>query len=323
MATPAFLRYLPARLKPLGSPLVWGPLTAFCLLSIFIWEYHKNPNWFEREPVTSDLNPNSGLTPEEEAKLAEIDTLQVLLNGSKLPDGAPVVTSIIDPNVPGSDTATSETSPASNPSPFEVYLNQYKFPGAETTVGSPTSGTSASSAATNNRLSSGSSTRFGNRAANSSVSLPTTSALSQALDRQQADQSASNTQSDNNGTGGSSPSFSPSTTLRESSGQASTGQPTQSPGTIAVPFIRTTPQMSPPAGTTGYQVPASSSLPVFNMAPQRPSTSLIPSAGNRAVTSQPQFQNLGSQNAVPPTGSLYTAPTSIQPEQPGRNRRSR
>ncbi len=61
MATPTFLRYLPARLKPLRSPAIWAPLVVLVLLGIFVWEYRKDPARFSRGQVIQPT-PESDLT---------------------------------------------------------------------------------------------------------------------------------------------------------------------------------------------------------------------------------------------------------------------
>ena len=100
------------------------------------------------------------------------------------------------------------------------------------------------------------------------------------------------------------------------------------------PFMRTTPEMSPPAGTTGYRVPNTSSLPAYNVTPERPTRnpfdassgnggrpSVVPAPVTVAPPAIGTSGNLsGGANgtANPGTvnpGALYTAPSSVQPEQ--------
>lgn len=308
MATPTFLRYLPARLKPLSSPTVWAPLTIFVLLSIFIWEYHKNPDWFNREPATG-IAPQSDLTPEEQARLAEVDTLDVLLDGSN--SGNALTTGALNPDglLDGSEegAATEDSRQLSGrDNPFGSYAAEYQFPGAV----SPTDGSNASGASgvpafgNNSAGQSGNSPSFDFGSGLVSPTAPATnSALSEALGRQQAARSAADAAS-----GGQQPASSrPAAAGASSSAGGTNGQsaiqPAQVPGTVSAPFIRTTPDMSPPVGTTGYQTPATSRLPVFNVAPQQPS---------RNPYSAPAAP---APSAAPQTGPLYTAPSSTQPQQ--------
>ncbi len=311
MATPTFLRYLPARLKPLSSPAVWAPLTVFVLLSIFIWEYHKNPDWFNREPATG-IAPQSDLTPEEQARLSEVDTLDVLLDGSNT-SGNSLTTGSVDPDglLDGSEegAATEDSRQLSGrDNPFGSYAAEYQFPGAV----NPTDGSNASGvpAFGNSAGQSGNSPSFDFGSGLVSPAAPATnSALSEALGRQQAARSAAGSAA-----GGQQPASSgrpAAANGASSAGGASTDgqsavQPAQVPGTVSVPFIRTTPDMSPPAGTTGYQTPATSRLPVFNVAPQQPS---------RNPYSAPAAPATPTPSAAPQTGTLYTAPSSTQPQQ--------
>ena len=307
MATPAFLRYLPARLKPLSSPLVWGPLTVLCLLSIFVWEYRRNPDWSNRQPVT-DLDVDADgttLSPEEQAGLSEIDTLDVLLDSIRLPGG--------NADVEASAPLSSANSPQPTDStdPFGIYTREYAFPSASPNA----SGTSSGSAA---RPSSPSPRRLAGTDLNGILpetpSPATSSALSDALDRQAAQPSVPSS---------SAPDSAPAQrnrTIPDSSGSQGT-QPNQAvvpqaagtSGSISVPYIRTTPNMSPPVGTTGYQPPATSTLPVFNQPLPLPSRN--PYSPAPAPAAQPTLPGVVSQ-----PGISYTPPSSTQPDQ---NRRVR
>lgn len=360
MATPTFLRYLPARLKPLSSPAVWAPLTVFGLLSAFIWEYHNNPDWFNR-PQISNVNPDSTLTPEEQARISEIDTLELLLQqnarvpeAAKLQNEANGLLGTESPNDPAAEVLTPDRNLAGRDNPFAAYEEQYKFPGAQNAAAAQASATAASASAGSPSFSSG---------LNTSRETPSAvSALSEALNRQQSARSglsndgAESMSSSNSAAGISAPNretlntestgseslgtstFRPSNAapndisgsgLRPSSGSQPFANPEERSGNrLSEPFIRTTTDMSPPVGTTGYQAPASVALPTFNVPPQQPtrnpfqqptnlpasaiSTPAAPnslpalSAPNQAGSNQP-----GSQ---PPTFN-YTAPSFTQPEQ--------
>ncbi|MEL7227173.1 MAG: hypothetical protein AAF810_11525 [Cyanobacteria bacterium P01_D01_bin.36] len=317
MAKPAFIRYLPARLKPLGKPAVWVPLTVVALGGMFAWEYTRNPNWFERAPITR-LAPESGLTPEEEAQLSEIDTLDVL-NSVRVPEGTDAVTSQINPDAPnafgrGEDDADAEG----------LNLEAYPIPGAASTAttitpGGPSVFSDPSKPTTRSVGNSGSSSfNFGDGLANTPAPA-TNSALADALERRAAERSAIEqpTESD-------APSALRQTTLSDSDTVEALPAANAVPGS----FIRTTPNMSPPVGTTGYQVPATSSLPTFNVAPPQPTRSPFsqpPQAGQFGAPAQPTGQVapapavvappvIGGPSSAAPSG-LYTQPTSVQPDQ--------
>ncbi|MEO1620515.1 MAG: hypothetical protein AAFU53_05705 [Cyanobacteria bacterium J06632_3] len=329
MAKPAYLRYLPARLKPLSNPAVWAPLSVFTLLSIFIWEYHNNPEFFNRRPLGS-VTPQSDLTPEEEARLAEIDNLDVLLEGSRVSGDVEAVTSQINPDAPNQDSETGvadlDTPLSEQENPFAAYEAEYQFPSASNAGNTASTGSgnstlipsrSAPASAGNNAAgaSGGSSFNFGNGLVNPSAPN-TNSALSEALNRQAAERQAEAAREGNP---------SPENGALPSANQPVTAPVNASPvptSNVPTTFIPTTPNMSPPVGTTGYQTPASSSLPTFNVAPQQatPSPFAVPPA---AIQGGTQIQN-GTSFAVPssavpaaPTqpGTLYTAPAFTQPDQ--------
>ncbi len=321
MATPAFLRYLPARLKPLGAPAVWAPLTIFTLISAFMWEYHHNPEWFNR-PQADLSNPESSLTPEEQAELAEIDTLDVLLRQSQLPTTG--LGSGLNPALGADETdkakkpdgsAAEGTAPsgdmggdmASRDNPFAAYEDQYKFPGSASATKAPTLSASPLSGAAPSPSSSfnvGGSAPAGNS--------PTGNALSEALTRQQGNQSAPKPAGQAAAPAGASAGAAVGAQPTAGFAGAVPSLPTANSG-ISAPYIRTTPDMSPPVGTTGYQPPASANLPVFNAAPPQPSQS--------PYSVSPTQQNFNSrQQAAPlpqiaPTTGSYTPPSFTQPEQ--------
>jgi len=325
MATPPFLRYLPARLKPLGNPAVWVPLTVFTLLSAFIWEYHNNPELFNRQPIGS-LTPDSNLTPEEEARLSEIDNLDVLMEGARVSENTKEVTGQIQPvelaDTTDAASAEGDRQPlADQDNPFAKYEAEYQFAGSANpnVFSNPNRSNtrSTASSAGNNApgATSSSAPRFNfgdgliNPSAPSNLSSGN-SALSDALNRQSADR-ASAAQENRQNTGTNVPN---QATPTPNSIDGQTAAPAA--GTISVPFIRTTPNMSPPAGGTGYQAPASSSLPAFNLAPQQvtPNPFNVPS-GTQGQIAAPIAPVQPAAGTATPAGTAYTPPTFTQPDQ--------
>ncbi|MEL6553358.1 MAG: hypothetical protein AAFQ63_07855 [Cyanobacteria bacterium J06621_11] len=339
MAKPAFLRYLPARLKPLGNPAVWIPLTVIALLGAILWEYQQDPDWFNRQPV-SNLNPESSLTPEEEARLSEIDTLDVLLNGARVPEDTKAVTSQINPDAPVVLTdEDAEDSISSADAIAKSSLEDYPIPGSPSLTTTPSSTrssqtsafpnatslpgrSSASNSATNSLGSGNTNFNFGNGLVNPAAPS-TNSALAEAVNRREAQIAAEQAES-----GGGAEQANSTDASRSANPLATPVVPTQPvPGS----FIRTTPEMSPPAGTTGYRVPDASSLPNYNVVPTRPTRnpfdatssgansgagrqSVVPAPANvapPAIGAPGTVTNSGVVNSVP----LYTAPSSVQPAQ--------
>ncbi|PZO18171.1 MAG: hypothetical protein DCF25_10300 [Leptolyngbya foveolarum] len=331
MAKP-FLRYLPAKLQPLSAPAVWIPLTIFTLISILLWEYSQNPDWLERDPIIN-ANPESTLTPDEQAKLSEIDTVDLLLKGAKVSSplssartsGDP--SNILNPVDLEAETTSGDRPLANRSDPFGAYTAEYKFPG----TGRSSAGTTNSPTSQNLAPSNVSPTAFANfsSAAGSPPLATTPSALSEAIDRQEAIKASEAQRNDGAST---SPSFlsqpSGSGTAENFSQSGLSPGATQTPRNVSVPFIRTTPAMSPPVGTTGYQAPATSNLPNFNLTPtpttRNPSATPSPSGAVSpgqigTVQASPIARPIQS-NPTPTAGTAHTAPSSTQPEQ---NRRAR
>jgi hypothetical protein len=316
MATPAFLRYLPARLKPLRAPAVWAPLAVFTLISAFLWEYHHNPEWFNRPP-TSTLSRDSNLTPEEQAQLSEIDTIDVLLKESKLSSPSAATSAATTDAAKKATGATAEGADSSRnladrDNPFAAYEEEYKFPTSASSTNAPAA-PALSTTLSGSSATAPSSFNAGGGSATAAPTAPLGSALSDALTRQQASRTAP--------AQGSPASAAPASSLptaRSSGGSSGSSSEIFSgdlpslpaAGSISAPYIRTTPAMSPPVGTTGYQPPASSNLPVFNVAPQQPTRSPYSSSSFE--------QSLNQQQPAPqptaPAGS-YTPPSVTQPQQ--------
>ena len=332
MAKP-FFRYLPARLKPLGAPAVWVPLTIFALLSIFIWEYYRNPDWFERDPITN-ANPQSDLTPEEQARLSEIDTVDLLLEGARVPNNPSEADDDSPLNSVDLDAEAAEINRrlANRDNPFGEYEAEYAFPGANRPGNAEGAETPDVRSATPGLATPSPTPRTTTGTFNfdstPDAPLPTTSsALSDAIDRQQAIRAAESSDSQSGDIPASTGDLPDDLSIPSSDTQGtSRPRPSSSaPGSVPVPFIRTTPDMSPPVGTTGYQAPATSDLPAFNR--RIPSTTRNPlnvpapsSSGQIGTVQPPPIARPVQRGQVEPSETIYTAPRSTQPEQ---NRRAR
>ena len=340
MAKP-FLRYLPAKLKPIAAPAVSIPLTIFTLLSILLWEYYQNPDWFERDLITN-ANPESALTPDEQAKLAEIDTVDLLLEGAQVSGPLSTLESLdasseaaesgnlssnLDINIANGSRRLADQS-----DPFGAYTAEYEFPGSSrATIDLPERSFTPSLA--NSTTPTTSSSVGAPQETNSSVAQ---SAFSNAISQQQAiraNEVRRDSEPASNQLAAPLPNTPQPNSLSnsiESTSSQNDNRLVQPAGQPSVPFIRTTPAMSPPAGTTGYQTPATSSLPTFNLAPPQTTSSSLttpvsPNSGTFApgqigtVQAPPIARPIQSSPASP-NGTIYTAPSSTQPTQ---NRRAR
>ena len=77
------VRYLIARLRHWTQPAVWAPLAVLCAGGVFIWEVSVHPERLsiDSEEEAASNNPASlGLSAEDSAIAAEIDSLPVLVN---------------------------------------------------------------------------------------------------------------------------------------------------------------------------------------------------------------------------------------------------
>lgn len=80
---PTSVRYLIARLRHWTQPAVWAPLAVLCAGGVFIWEVSVHPERLsidgEEEAASNNL-ASLGLSAEDSAIAAEIDSLPVLVN---------------------------------------------------------------------------------------------------------------------------------------------------------------------------------------------------------------------------------------------------
>lgn len=285
-------------------------------MSIFAWEYRKNPDWANRQPAPEADVAGSELTPEEQARLSEIDTLDVLLQNAEASSGGTVIGP--DASLPETPTTDNSRQLSGQADPFSIYTSQYKFPGAS--AATPSDSTRLAMPSTS-ALPANSASRLNSGALATPPATAASSALSDALDRQRSAQpgpSANGSSADNGARSRTQPGSAAISSQRETQpapGISNLGANTSDAGgtgagSIPVPYIRTTTEMSPPAGTTGYRPPATSSLPVFNQAPSQPSRNPYSTAPAPALS-----QPASLPGTVAQPGVSYTPPSFTQPNQ--------
>lgn len=256
MPLPPAVRYRLVRLKSISRPLrrpgVWGTLAVLGLGAVVVPQYLSHPEWRSRYDSAVDSpagNPEtdlSALTNEDLANLAEIDNLALLLD-----DLQPTTSTALE--VPAADSdrlALPQATPAEDTaSPFAQYLERSRFRFSPTPSGADEE---ESTTAIENRSSTIAPGQRQPSAAASTEALPP-SPLQQALNERLNSRSAQSTRAEPAAETG-------------SAGASSTEEPTSGltpppwmvegslPG-VDQRFIRTTPQMSPPPGTTGYTQP--------------------------------------------------------------------
>jgi hypothetical protein len=345
MALSSWLRSLSNRSKLLLKPVPLASILGLLLLVVFIWEYSTHPEWFDeyaQEETTADGEIDlSGLTPEEQAAIADIDNLNLLFNELGIePGGVPSVQSLPgDPeeqqNVLRQDLlslAQPSNPTAASSSPFAEYLEEYQFspslPGQDqqgTTsdnLGRPRSAPSplslqndGQSEAVPNRYTNPLTAALQNQnLATNRVSESGTASLGQngRSQRSATATTAAASQSPDES----------STTGSNFEGQFSS-EITTIPG-VDTPFLPTLPQMSPPPGTTGYTPPATLELmpPLPGRTPPMPGTSsLFPSdAGVPNLSGASSAPNLAAPQVDVSNGYVTpftpTAPPTSRPITP-------
>ncbi|MBD0337471.1 MAG: hypothetical protein ICV62_18445, partial [Cyanobacteria bacterium Co-bin13] len=148
MAMPTRLQYWLVRFKVLNRPLLWSAGLAVALLAVVANEYQRNPEWLGRFEVEGNgpntALSNSALSPDEQAGIADVDTLSTLYSDLGLepilPESAPSQEGAAAPQpsqnllsiLQQSAAPAASTSPEATPgaaSPFASYLEQYRFLG--------------------------------------------------------------------------------------------------------------------------------------------------------------------------------------------------
>ncbi|MEM9009258.1 MAG: hypothetical protein AAGE59_37875 [Cyanobacteria bacterium P01_F01_bin.86] len=310
-------RFIAKRLKSLTRPIPLVSGVTLVILAIFISEYVKHPEWFGTYSQEGDEpNPSldlSSLTPEEQAAVADIDNLSVLFNDLGISQqGNPTIQAIpqdVDQAQDSlfqdllvlSESAEAESS-LEGANPFQQYLNQYRF------IGQTPQGNIAGSSIPNNLPGAlptvsqpGTSALF---QTGSSVSPNRTSALQQALNNQgpatvatpiEEGSDAALSNGEEQLPNGSEPTATSSDNSAPSNSEGLGSQAVTIPG-VAFPVLPTTPEMSPPTGTTGYTPPAS--LEYVQPIPGSNSTSSFPTSG----TTLPSPSSAGVPS-IPSAGS--------------------
>ncbi|MBE7383791.1 MAG: hypothetical protein F6J95_020540 [Leptolyngbya sp. SIO1E4] len=317
MAPLSWFRFIVKRLSFLKKPIPMVSTVFVVILGLFIWEYTTHPEWFgtysqEGTGPNEDIDL-SGLTPEEQAVAADIDNLTLLLNDLGVsPDGMPPLPG--DPEAEGepenlllqdlldASAPTEGQQLSGNSNPFDRYLSQYQFLGRPSPGATPDELAASNPNATSFGLFSQSNGAEGSASAVSGGDR--TGALERALQAQGA-AGASNVAVPSEGS---------DNEVQSPEGETATPSASESPGSLpttdginsqaatipGVPFpvVPTTPQMSPPPGTTGYIPPAS--LELMPPIPGRSNTAQSPTGG----TATPNPNSAGVPNIPSATGNL-------------------
>ncbi|MEO1593446.1 MAG: hypothetical protein AAFU71_19450 [Cyanobacteria bacterium J06632_22] len=311
MRPSASFRYKLARLQSLANPLILIPASILALMVVLMVEYGKDPSasqWQDPDDV-------SELTPDQQGQAAEaqFDTLRQLLN-----EPQPAA----NPNEGTAEAVEQGEADGENPfdetvsnddAPFAEYLEQYSFGNGirsgttprrngngGTQLASPTPSRFTTSSTEQSRL--------------DASATAGESALSLAIGRLQGQLDSETITSESD------PDTRESSTTDSSVNGFANLPLDQSdvvrgslPGSDTT-FIRTTPGMSPPPGTTGYTPPASLDLSIYNDTLNRGSASTVPGASAAPLDLQQQIP--GASNNVLPTPGSVTLPGATAVPQP-------
>jgi hypothetical protein len=331
-----WLNLLLRRLSVLTKPLPLISTVGVLVLGVFVWEYFRHPEWFgtySQEETSPTENGLPNLTPDEQAAIADIDTLEVLLNELGGADGTPSLqvlpedskdktAGLADDLLTLSQPSSTTTTPEDNI--FKKYLDQYQFLSStsrEAPIAPPSLGV-VSTEARSDRSNSSLTRPFNPLAAalqgqsTLTGSTSETSPLATAVQAETGNTSTTPGEENINSNGAffSTP---------NSTGVVVPGVP--------FPVLPTIPQMSPPPGTTGYTPPASLNL-LPGTAGATPSTTSFPAAGTTSLSpgsagvpnlppvgsspnlSTPQF-NTGTSYVTPVT-PVVPAPVIVSPTTP-------
>lgn len=307
MRLPPSVRYLPSRLQIVLNPWLWLGVLITGIVGIYAWEYRQNPG---QEPWQLSSTGSVGdststdalldsLTSEEQAVAAELDNIELLL--SELDSDVSVLTSGGESSAAASLNAALADTPSSAETESPVarlnrYIDEYNFIGTNArgvNLQTPQSEAAATQQPPESVLTL---KPFLTAEQNTSV-------LFQGFSRQlqQPENPA-----------GTSPGNTPTAEGDASDSAFSFDQTGVVPGTIDGlnrTFIRTTPNMSPPPGTTGY-VPPASVPSLANPSPGSgltPASPAVPSFG----TSAPAVTIPNRSQVLPPATNPVVTPIEI------------
>lgn len=346
MALSSWLRSLSNRFGFFLKPVPLASTVGVLLLGIFIWEYSSHPEWFDgysQEETTPDSSIDlSGLTPEEQAAIADIDNLTVLFNELGIESGGiPNIQALSEAQEGDRNALLEDVLPlaqptegeaaTSNPSPFAEYLEQYQFSSGTRNQNLPDSATSSFAQGSRFPSPAGVARSGQRQMSNAQFANPLATALQNQNLRTDSSQSGEDANPQENPRSSNATDAPESAQSTSGSSEASSdyrsnylgefgSQAVTIPG-VDFPVLPTLPQMSPPPGTTGYTPPATLELmpPLPGGTPPIPGTSsLAPSsAGVPDLSGTSSTPNLAAPQVDVSNGYVTpftpTAPPTMTP----------
>lgn len=316
MRLPPSVRYFPSRLQVIWNPWLLLAILVTGVVGVYAWEYRQNPRQLPWQIGSTGLGSSGdatstdvlleSLTPEEQAVAAELDNIELLLEqldsdvSSLTTGGEASVAASLNESLGGVNAKPGE----SGVERLTRYVNEYSF------IGTGAKGSNVADEPADvlvQRPSTESILNLNPDGATQPERLVPYNDLSDSLARQQSELSLPTLPTDiesrqllpTETSNGDAASLDEAADVGVTSGVDQTGVVPGSLEGLNRPFIRTTPNMSPPPGTTGYVPPPI--LPNFNQQNQ--------SAGTTPVPSQQSFDsfNLSSPSSPDQTQVLPPA----------------
>ncbi len=317
MRLPPSVRYLPSRFQVLLNPWLWLGVLLTGVVGVYALEYHQNPGRLPWQLSSTGLGQSGdststdvlleSLTPEEQAVAAELDNIELLL--AQLDEDLSVLTTGGEASAAASLNASSTGVDADQADAPEVltessverlnrYIDEYRF------IGTRAPGSNV----TPQRNEALALVQEPSETAQSPSSIAQTSALADAFARQQARSEIAVPEASTSELPGEVSledeiEADPSTLFFDQSGITA-----GSLDGLNRSFIRTTPNMSPPPGTTGYVPPAS--LPDFNRLNR--SNGAVPTQPSAGFGSSAPTVNIPERSQVlPPAQNSVVTPLEV------------
>ena len=314
MRLPPSVRYFPSRLQGLLNPWLWLGILVTGIVGVYAWEYRQNPGQLPWQigttgrGLTGDATSTDvlleSLTPEEQAVAAELDNVELLL--AQLDSDLSALTSGGESSAAASlnealADAAGETS-ESSVERLTRYIDEYSFLGS----GARGSNIGTDRAEIPVQQPSESVLTFQPEGETQPEEALQPNVLAEALARQQQAETPASPEINVDSRG---------LPVTEETADDSAETPTFSfdqtgvvPGSLNglnQTFIRTTPSMSPPPGTTGYVPPAS--LPTFNQQNQAAGVTPVPAQSSFGAFDSSRPTVPDRSQALPP-GEISTTP---------------
>ncbi|MEO0433694.1 MAG: hypothetical protein AAF151_18560 [Cyanobacteria bacterium J06656_5] len=327
MRLPPSVRYLPSRFQVALNPWLWLGILLTGVVGVYAWQYRQDSGQLPWQIGATGLGSSGdatstdvlleSLTPEEQAVAAELDNIELLL--AQLDSDVSALTTGGDASAAAAlNEALADAPEVSSESSVERltrYIDEYSFVGTNARGSNPQA-TRSNAPIPLQREQPPQST--------SVEESQTAAALAEsfAARQQQLEQARSANSEAEQLASGTGVTRAPVTGLpAETAGGVVTDDQSSFvfdqtgvvPGSLDGlnrTFIRTTPNMSPPPGTTGYVPPAS--LPAFNQANQPSSENPFANRSSGAFeTAAPSVELPERSQVLPPAGPSVTTPLEL------------